>query len=95
MLVTEQKQRAARRTPTNEGVADPMNRAARRGSACVVPSPAVTGTLLISALSIFAFLRRKRWPRLEIWDDLPRHLLLPLADRVVHRVFRSAGPDPD
>ena len=46
-----------------------MSRAARRGSACVMPSPAVTGTALISAfwfLSMFTSVHRHVCPPWKI-----------------------------
>jgi len=72
--VTEQKQRTARCTPIDEGVVDPISRAARRGSACVVPFPALTGTAHTSAFCIFVQMHRKGELPLENGHALPRHL---------------------
>ena len=72
--------------PYEDGVADPIRRAARRGAACVVPSPAVTGTALNCAFCFFVHfhvLHRKcltplKWGMIYLYSSL-RHLLLPLG----------------
>jgi hypothetical protein len=92
--VTERKQRTARCNLTNEGVADSGSGSARRGSACVVPSPAVEARRP-SPLSVFSSISRlcteNIGPPLEIGMAYPVIYYNPWPCHAGALRVRSAG----